>query len=125
LDSEIAATQRVLAVARGKGVPVVFTKNEYYPDSKDGGPFLVKIPGLAQLTPGSRWSAFDERIPPESTDYIITKKYQSAFYGTHLQALLTGLGVDTTIVTGVSVSGCVRATAVDAMQGGFRVIIPR
>lgn len=124
LSAQIEATNQLLAVARRKGFPIVHTTVAYsHPD--EGGPFIKKVPGLAELKEGSHWSEFDERIKPQPTDYVIVKKYQSAFYGTNLQALLTSLKVDTTIVTGVSTSGCVRATVVDAMQGGFRVIIPR
>ncbi|HEY8449653.1 MAG TPA: isochorismatase family protein [Bacillota bacterium] len=125
LSREIEATRRLLDLARRRGVPIVHTRNEYAPDGADGGTFLRKIPLLGELRPGSRWAQFDDRIAPQEGDYVIVKKGQSAFYGTHLQSLLQTLGVDTTIVTGVSTSGCVRATVVDAMQGGFRVIIPR
>lgn len=124
VDTQIAATNDLLQVARKQGFPIIHTTVEFA-DPKEGGPFLKKIPGLAELKPGSHWSAFDDRIKPEPSDYVIVKKYQSGFYGTNLQALLTSLQVDTTIVTGISTSGCVRATVVDAMQGGFRVIIPR
>ncbi|MEC8135247.1 MAG: isochorismatase family protein, partial [Pseudomonadota bacterium] len=55
---------------------------------------------------------------------LITKKFPSAFCGTNLQSQLTGLGVDTTIIVGNSTSGCVRATACDAVSGGFKPIVP-
>ena len=64
-------------------------------------------------------------LPPAEPDVVIAKQYASAFFGTPLAAMLTSLGVDTVILTGCSTSGCVRATAVDGMQHGFRVIVPR
>lgn len=56
---------------------------------------------------------------------LVVKQYASAFFGTSLASLLTAHGVDTLILAGCSTSGCVRATAVDGMQYGFRVIVPR
>jgi maleamate amidohydrolase len=58
-------------------------------------------------------------------EFLIWKKWQSAFFGTDLRSILTGLGVDTLVVTGCVTSGCVRATATDAASHGFRVILPR
>ena len=64
-------------------------------------------------------------LPPGTDDVILIKQYASAFFGTSLAAMLTAQGADTLIITGCSTSGCVRATAVDAMQNGFRPIVPR
>jgi maleamate amidohydrolase len=58
-------------------------------------------------------------------DIVITKRYASAFFATHLAAMLTSLGVDTLMITGVSTSGCVRATALDACQNGFLPFVVR
>ena len=66
----------------------------------------------------------DPRLPVEEVDHLFVKKFPSAFYGTNLQSMLTGLGVDTTIIVGNSTSGCVRATACDAISGGFRPVVP-
>ena len=56
---------------------------------------------------------------------MIVKQYASAFFGTTLATTLNALGVDTVIITGVSTSGCVRATAVDALQHGFVPLVVR
>ena len=64
-------------------------------------------------------------IAPELDDIVVTKQYASAFFGTSLAATLTAMRRDTVIMTGCSTSGCVRASAVDGMQHGFRVMVPR
>ncbi|MDP6390388.1 MAG: isochorismatase family protein, partial [Alphaproteobacteria bacterium] len=56
---------------------------------------------------------------------VIVKKAASAFHGTNLAAYLQALGVDTVIVTGVTMSACVRNTVEDAIAGGFRPIVVR
>ena len=64
-------------------------------------------------------------LAPASDDLVIVKNYASAFFGTSLAATLTAAGIDTLILTGCSTSGCIRATAIDGIQHGFRVIVPR
>ena len=86
--------------------------------------FGKKVPLVLKLLDGTPGTEIDPRLPVEATDHLLAKKFPSAFYGTHLQSMLTGLGVDTTIIVGNSTSGCVRATACDAISGGFRPIVP-
>ncbi len=80
---------------------------------------------LTTLEAGSRWVEIDPRIAPGSGEPVLKKLFASSFFGTPLQALLTAHDVDTLIVTGASTSGCVRATAVDAIQHAFRPVLPR
>lgn len=124
-DAEVAATARLLEIARARAVPVCYTTVAYEEGSGDGGVFLQKVPSLALLRSGTRWVEIDARIPPRPGEVVIVKKYASAFFGTHLAATLTARGIDTVIICGATTSGCVRATAVDAMQHGFRPIVPR
>lgn len=111
---------------RGRGLPVVFTIPSYTaPHFGDAGRFGDKVGSvIADFTKGSATTAIDSRLDVAEGDYVIEKQYPSGFYGTSLQSLLTSLGTDTTIVTGNSTSGCVRATVVDAVSGGFHVTIP-
>jgi maleamate amidohydrolase len=125
MDDHIPRIQRILAAARTVGAPVVFTTVAYHPDLADGGTFCQKVPLVQKLLLGSKDVEIDSRLPVQKTDHLIVKKMPSAFYGTHLQAMLTGLKVDTTIIVGNSTSGCVRATAIDAISGGFRPIVPK
>jgi maleamate amidohydrolase len=97
----------------------------YARDGSDGGIFLQKVPVLRRMVEGEPLAAFAKDLQPGADDVIVTKNYASAFFGTSLASTLTARGIDTVILTGVSTSGCVRASAVDAMQHGFRVVVPR
>ena len=125
LDGPLNETVRILTVARQRGVPVILTTVEYDPSLKDAGLFLRKVPSLSWLVTGSRWVELDERLERRDGEVVLKKKYASAFFGTDLATLLTSQGVDTLIITGCTTSGCIRATAVDALQNGFHAIVPR
>jgi maleamate amidohydrolase len=114
----------LLAAARGAGVPVVHTRVRYAADLTDGGLFVRKVPGLAVLAEGAgELGEFVPELAPAPGEVVVVKQYASGFFGTSLAATLTARGIDTTIIAGVSTSGCVRATATDAMQHGFRPIV--
>ena len=121
----VRQTVDVLAAARRKGVLVIYTRVIYNPSGIDGGIFVQKVPVLRTLVEGEPLAEIVPELPPARADVILNKQYASAFFGTALAAMLTAQGVDTVIITGCSTSGCVRATAVDGMQHGFRVIVPR
>ena len=107
-------------------MPVVFTTVSYTDDDLErAAMFIAKAPALATLRPGSRWVDVDSRLGRRSDEIVITKLFASAFFDTTLDATLRGAGCDTVIVVGASTSGCVRATAVDALQYGYRVLVPR
>ncbi|NMH97903.1 isochorismatase family protein [Pseudonocardia acidicola] len=131
LTDVVAATGELIAAGRPAGVPVVFTTIAYTDaeaGGRDGTPavtWLHKAPGMRALREGSDAVAIDPRLPREPADHLITKKGASAFFGTPLAATLAGLHCDTVLVCGATTSGCVRATAVDAVQSGFSVLVPR
>ena len=126
MDEEIRNIRRLLDVARSKQFPVVHTTVVYTEELfRDGGWFIKKIPSLQVLRPGSKESQIVPELAPRSGELVIEKRFPSGFYGTSLHSYLTTCGVDTVIVTGDSTSGCVRATVVDAVSSGFRVVIPR
>ncbi|MFE2992446.1 isochorismatase family protein [Streptomyces sp. NPDC059262] len=126
LTATVEATVELVAAARTGGVPVVWTAIAYTPPEADGDAitWLTKAPGMRALREGSEAVALDPRLPYEEGDHLIVKKGASAFFGTALASLLTGLGCDTAVVCGATTSGCVRATAVDAMQHGWPVLVP-
>jgi nicotinamidase-related amidase len=124
-EAELLATRKVVDAARRQGVPVFFTTVAYEPDFKDAGLFVRKVPSLRWLREGSRWVEVDPRLRRRPSEILINKQYASAFFGTSLASTLNALRVDTLIVTGCTTSGCVRATVVDALQHGFRAIVPR
>jgi nicotinamidase-related amidase len=127
LSKVVAATSELIAAGRPAGVPVVFTTIAFSPAEADGDAvaWLTKAPGMRALREGSAAVALDPRLPVDPRDHLITKKGASAFFGTGLAALLTGLRVDTVLLCGATTSGCVRASAVDAVQSGFGVLVPR
>lgn len=116
---------QLLAAAREHHVPVVHTLVRYAPDLADGGLFVQKVPGLAVLAEGAPDDLGREvdELTPTAGELVVTKQYASAFFGTSLAATLTARGIDTVVIGGVSTSGCVRASATDAMQHGFRPIV--
>lgn len=115
----------LLDAARGAGVPVVHTRVAYRPGLVDGGLFVRKVPALGALVDGAEPGRFVPDLEPAGDEVVVVKQYASAFFGTSLAATLTAAGVDTVVIGGVSTSGCVRASATDAMQHGFRPIVVR
>ncbi|MFE5021760.1 isochorismatase family protein [Streptomyces sp. NPDC056656] len=127
LTHTVEATAELVAAARNGGVPVVWTAIAYTPAEADGDAvtWLAKAPGMRALREGSEAVALDPRLPYRGEqDHLIVKKGASAFFGTALAGLLTRLGCDTAVVCGATTSGCVRATAVDAVQHGLPVLVP-
>lgn len=124
-DEEIGHTSALLDCARTLNVPLVFTTVEY--DAADLSTNLLaqKTPGIRVLLKGSRWTAIDHRLGASEGALVISKKYGSAFFGTSLAAQLQVLGIDSLLISGCVTSGCVRASAVDAVQSGFRTAVVR
>jgi nicotinamidase-related amidase len=127
MDTIIPGVQRLLAAARDKGIPVAFTTTAYAVTdgpNTDMGIWHHKIP-VEVLKLGTEAVAIDERIAPEPREHVIVKKRASAFHGTYLNGFLKAAGVDTVILTGVTMAGCVRHTCEDAIAEGFRPIVVR
>ena len=125
VEDALASNERLLAAARKAGIPVLFTNVEYSPGGADGGVFYRKVPALKLFERGSPMGAFPASLQPKDGELVITKQYASSFFGTTLAATLTAMGVDTLLITGLSTSGCVRATALDACQHGFLPFVVR
>ncbi|MEX0851579.1 MAG: isochorismatase family protein [Gaiellaceae bacterium] len=126
LEEVVAAIRQLLEEARRAEIPIVFTTVSYTEgDKRTAAAFIDKVPALLTLEAGSRWVEIDPRIAPREDEAVLNKLFASAFFGTALSSLLAANGCDSLIVTGASTSGCVRATAVDALQHGYRPIVPR
>lgn len=126
VESVVHAIQRLLAAARAQHLPIAFTTVAYSAaDRLTAATFLRKVPALGILDPASPWVQIDPMVAPRPEEPVFTKLYASAFFGTPLLSLLVTRQIDTVIVTGLTTSGCVRATVVDALQHGFRPIVPR
>ncbi len=124
---QIEHANHMSALARAAGMPVVWTRVAYAADGRDCGVWGTRTDtpdSLQNIKYDSDRHQFDERcdIQPEDTQY--TKRMASAFFETPLSSLLTFYKVDTVVVTGGSTSGCVRATAIDALSRGMRPIVP-
>ena len=124
-ESAFESAKRVLAAARKAGIPVIFTGVEYEPGGVNGGIFYRKVGALKVFDRGSRLGEYCNGLEPRPGEWLLLKQYASAFFGTTLAPTLTAQGVDTLIITGVSTSGCVRATALDACQHGFIPFVVR
>jgi maleamate amidohydrolase len=125
VEDALASNERLLAAARAAGIPVIFTNVVYQADGADGGLFYKKIPSLRVFLEGSRLGAFPPSLQPVDGERVISKQFASAFFGTSLAETLSEEGIDTLLITGLSTSGCVRATALDALQSGFAPFVVR
>lgn len=119
----VEANRQLLEAFRRRGWPVFFTTVAY--DSPDQARvFREKLPSLNVLEAGSRLVEIDPRLAPREGEPVLVKHWASAFFGTDLKKQLDAAGVDGVMVTGLTTSGCVRATAVDALQHNLRVLVP-
>jgi maleamate amidohydrolase len=126
LDNEIEAIKPLLAIAHERDIPVIFSTVIYNDaDLKDAGIWALKMKGVATLRGDSDGVEVDPRLDFRKTDSLLVKKYASCFFGTDLVSRLTSRRVDTLIIVGCTTSGCVRATAVDAVQTGLRPMVVR
>lgn len=129
-DPLYAAPEKVLKnaitirdAARKANVPVFYTNVVYHPGGRDGGTFYAKLSALSAFTKDNPMGAWPTGLEPREDEFVISKQYPSAFFGTSLMSTLTFLKVDTLIITGLTTSGCVRATAVDAVSHGLVPVV--
>jgi maleamate amidohydrolase len=123
----LAAGIRLKNAASQAGIPIALTRMEIQKGGVGGGVFFEKLQSTfaSSFEPGNPLGDFPEGLGVTDADIVISKRYASAFFGTALAPALTALGVDTVILSGVSTSGCVRATCVDAISHGFRPMVVR
>jgi maleamate amidohydrolase len=114
----------LLAAARAAGILVIHTNVKFHEGGRDGGVFFRKLPVL-QCFLDPDLSQFGAGLAPQAGELVISKQYASAFFGTSLASTLTAARVDTLLIAGVTTSGCVRATALDACQHGFIPLVVR
>ncbi|MEV6278845.1 isochorismatase family protein [Nocardia sp. NPDC051832] len=123
VEDAVRAAATIVHHARATGYPVLFTRVSYRPGTAEGGLFRRKIPTLNVFEEGNPLAEFLDDPAPLPGESVITKQYPSAFHGTALAGNLTAAGIDTLLITGLTTSGCVRATATDALQHGFRPLV--
>ena len=127
LDASVAvpSTAALVDAARAASVPVVWTEVRYTADMSNAGWFGRKVPALECFAAGAPGGWGELTLAPRDGEVVVVKQYASAFFGTSLASTLHALSVDTVVVAGVSTSGCVRATAMDALNSGFRPLVVR
>ncbi|VVN73045.1 N-carbamoylsarcosine amidohydrolase [Pseudomonas fluorescens] len=124
--SAVTESEALLATARSAGIPVIHTNIRYHPGHfANGGMWVKKAPVMKDMVEGNPLAAFCPQVLPLDEEVVLSKQYASSFFGTSLAPMLQAQGIDTLILAGCSTSGCIRATAVDAVQHGFRTIVVR
>lgn len=122
--AELMRANEVITAARASGLTVFHTVVAYeHPELHDAGLWRFKQKGAWTLRAGSEDVQLDDRLDVDKSDHVIVKKYASAFFGTDLLSRLASAQIDTVVMTGCTTSGCVRASAVDALQLGIRPIV--
>jgi len=114
---------RLSAAARAAHIPLIFTEVKYQPGGTDGGAFYAKVPALKVFDAGQDTQKLAPPLKQHPGDVMVTKQYPSAFFGTSLDATLRHLKIDTLLLTGVTTSGCVRATCIDSISHGFVTLV--
>jgi maleamate amidohydrolase len=126
LDSQVTATQELLQAAHARDIPVLFSTVRYDDtDLRDAGIWALKQKGTVTLAKETDGHEIDPRLDRKPSDAVLLKKYASCFFGTDLVSRLNSRRIDTLIIAGCTTSGCVRASAVDALQNGFRPMVVR
>ncbi len=123
VEGALASALRIRAAAHAAGLPVVLTNVVYQAGGRDGGRFFEKAGPLRNFVRGNPMGAWPTGLEPRGDELVVSKQYPSAFFATPLASTLTALGVDSVLLTGLTTSGCVRATCVDAMSHGFRTSV--
>lgn len=118
----VEANKALLDVFRAEMLPVFFTTVAYSNDQQ-ARVFRRRLPALEMLQAGSHWVSLDPRLEAKDTETLIVKQMASGFHGTDLNEHLKSFDVDSIVVTGLTTSGCVRATAVDGLQHDYKVVV--
>lgn len=119
-ESVVAANQRLLSTFRLSALPICFT-SVVYRDDCTNGVFRAHLPDLNMLKPDTNWVEIDARMSRLSNEPVFEKTGPSGFFGTELEAWLVLNDVDSLVVTGLTTSGCVRATVVDGLHYDYPV----
>jgi maleamate amidohydrolase len=124
LTPQIGQINKLLTTMHELELPVIFTTISYEDkNAADSGLWVKKMQGLNTLLAGSDAVEVDPRLDFRKEDSLISKKYASAFFGTDLVSRLNANNIDTVIIVGCTTCGCIRATAVDALQYGYIPIV--
>jgi maleamate amidohydrolase len=123
VQPQLESALRIRAAARAAKVPVIFTRMALHPVFGNSGWFHEKVRPLQHFYDGKPMGDLAQGIEIEPDEMLVPKQYPSAFFGTSIASTLTYLGVDSVVLTGVTTSGCIRASCIDSMSHGFRTIV--
>jgi maleamate amidohydrolase len=123
VEDALSSALRVRDAAHLAKIPVILTNVSYHPSGINGGRFFEKAAPLRYFIEGNPMASFARGLEPRADELVVAKQYPSAFFGTSLASTLTAMGVDSVLLTGLTTSGCVRASCVDAMSHGFRTAV--
>lgn len=127
VDKELKSALRIREAAKSSAadVPTIMANIVIDRSHRNAGRFIEKVLPLKNFVEGNPMGAWPSGLEPANDELVISKQYPSAFFGTSLASTLTAEGIDTLIITGLTTSGCVRATCVDCMSHGFIPIVVR
>src|SRR5436309_7204051 len=125
VEDALSSAIRIRDQARAARVPVVYTNVVYQKSALNGGRFYQKAKPLRHFLEGSPMGAWPAGLGVDEDELVVSKQYPSAFFGTSLASTLTTWGIDTLLITGLTTSGCVRASSADACSHGFVPIVVR
>jgi len=125
MSAACKATRTLTDAARLKNIPVIYTRVGYKSNGADLGVWGEKCPSLKTIQPGTWAYEWDHHLDVRPEDVEIEKHGPSAFFGTHLAPMLNAMHIDTVILCGCTVGGCVYATSLDSCSYGFRTIVPK
>jgi nicotinamidase-related amidase len=111
--------KRLLAACRRRGLPVIYTTGDDTLTKLAVRTTKVRHVAAARVDP----HGFAAPVRPKAGELVLKKAMASAFFGTPLTTYLRSRDVDSILLAGVSTSGCVRASAVDAYSNGYPVFV--
>lgn len=121
VEAVAESSRRVIDAAIARGIPWFYTQ-QFFDDALEGSVYARKVPALRLLRRGSPLAALHPSVPA-TEGMPVAKRYPSAFHGTDLAQQLAERRVDTLIITGLTTSGCVRASAMDALLHDFAGVV--
>lgn len=113
----------LLLQARARGWPVAHSQIVFPRDGSNENAWFEKVPALRMLVQGQPGTEFLGALAPRADELVIQKTVPSAFFQSSLAPWLAAQGVRGLVIAGCTTSGCVRASAVDALSHGFKPLV--
>jgi len=118
----ISKTNQLIDIFRASGCPVIWVQQVFRSDLSDA--FLeMRDRRVSTVIEGTAGAEINSDLARHDEDTIVVKKRYSAFFGTHLEQILSELAPDRVTLAGVNTHACIRTTAIDAYQRDIRVLL--